>query len=353
MKYGLITIHRTKNCGSLLQTYSTYKAIEAMGKDVELIDYKNEAIDQREIPLTMRKTKSIKDFVRILLWGNSQGKKYACYREFLKNNTRMSKEYDRESIGSSNDRYDCFISGSDIVWGLNITGNDYSYFLDFAKESKKKIAFSSSVGTKWEDNKIPRIKQLLKRYDAISVREKMTADWVGKMIGKTVETTCDPTMLWERTFWEQYVLQDYAPDEKYVLIYAANPNKKNISDGIDYAQKHKMKAYYINFYTPVPGTKTIRPITVEQWITLIAKADTVFSASYHGLLFSLYFHRNVFFYNRGEKERMISFSKEIGIEHREGVGTNVQDDRAIDYKTVDNLIEQKCQNAWDYLKRVL
>ena len=50
---------------------------------------------------------------------------------------------------------------------------------------------------------------------------------------------------------------------------------------------------------------------------------------------------------------MISFSKEIGIEHREGVGTNVQDDRAIDYKTVDNLIEQKSQNAWDYLKRVL
>ena len=47
-KIGIITIHDTLNYGSLLQTYALYKAIESLGVEIELIDYKCKAIMDRE-----------------------------------------------------------------------------------------------------------------------------------------------------------------------------------------------------------------------------------------------------------------------------------------------------------------
>ena len=353
LKYGLITIHATRNYGSLLQTYSTYKAVQELGKDIELIDYRNEAIEEREKPISEKKINSVKDLIKRMLWGKDEALKYEGVINFLNQNTIMSKKFDKNDISNSNSLYDVFISGSDIVWGLNITGSDYTYFLDFTADDKKRISFSSSAGTKWTLEEKEKIKPLLERYDSISVREQLAADWVFDLLNRKVDVTCDPTMLWDTQFWKKFVLPDYAPKEKYVLIYAVNPDKKNIKDGIDYAKKQGMKAYFVNFYTPVKGTKTIRPVTVQQWITLFANADTVFSASYHGLLFSLYFERNVFFYNRGEKSRMISLSKELGIENREGIGNNVEKDIPIDYEYVKKILEKKRSDSWEYLKRVL
>ena len=78
-------------------------------------------------------------------------------------------------------------------------------------------------------------------------------------MGEKPTVTCDPTVLWEPSFWNKFVLDGYAPKGKYVLIYAVNPDKRNISDGIEYAKKKGIPAYFINFYTPIRGTKTIRP----------------------------------------------------------------------------------------------
>ena len=38
-------------------------------------------------------------------------------------------------------------------------------------------------------------------------------------------------------------------------------------------------------------------------------ANTVFTASYHGLLYSLYFHKNVYYYYHENKSRMESLGK--------------------------------------------
>ena len=347
MKYGLITIHNTQNYGSLLQTFSTYKAFKSLNIDIDLIDYHNDVIDSRELPITQVRIKSIKDIIKRVIWGKAQEKKYNSMYIFLKNNTSLSRVFNKENIREANSQYDAFITGSDIVWGTTITGSDMTYFLDFASENKKKISFSSSIGTKWDQKEQKIIKPLLQRYDNITVREQLAADWIEELTEKKVPVTCDPTILWEPQFWADFVL------ENYVLIYAVNPDKKNIVDGIEYAKKHGKVAYFINFYSPVRGTKTIRPINVEQWITLFAKADAVFSASYHGLLFSLYFKRKVFFYNRGEKSRMISLSKELNIEKREGIGDNIEKDYPIDYDFVHKKLAEKRQFSWQCMKNML
>ncbi len=352
-KWGLLTIHDTQNYGSLLQAYSLYIAIEALGFSVELIDYRNKKITEREMPIVKQRIRSVKDLVRYVLWGTQQKEKYENIRKFLRENTKMSRAYDINSIRHANDDYGAFISGSDIVWGTNITDNDYTYFLDFVAESKKKIALSSSVGTRWTGKVADHVCMLLKRYNSISVREQLAADWIRELTGRYVKVTCDPTMLWEQNYWSSFLLDNYPPVGKYVLIYAVNPDKRNITDGIAYAKSHDMKAYFVNFFTPVKGTRTIRPTTVEQWITLIAKADTIFSASYHGLLFSMYFHRNVFYYNRGEKSRMISLAEELQIANREGSADNLAADIPINYDYIDRKMDEKRAYTWSVIKNAL
>lgn len=355
-KIGLLTIHDTINYGSLLQTFATYAAIEKLGYEVEVIDYKCKAIYERETTYSLSEIKKASDIIRWFLWHKKLKEKKEKFDGFVCNEMKLSSiSYNRDNIKDANDIYKTFIVGSDIVWGMNITGNDFTYFLDFTDENKKRISFSSSIGTAWEKQFTAEIKKNLLRFDNISVREQLASEWVKETIDKEVPVTCDPTMLWDSKYWSRYTDDQILPKEKYVLIYMAMNDKSNITDGIEYARKKGIKAYYIDFYKTksVKGLSVVKPVSIQQFISLIKNADTIFSASYHGLLFSLYFHKNVFFYNRGNKSRMISLSKELKIQNREGTPINLSMDVAIDYEFVDSVINKKRQESWSYLENVL
>ncbi len=352
-KYALITIHDTQNYGSCLQTFSTWKAFESLGCDIEILDYKNEAIWKRECANLENVFSSPQKIIKYFLWGKDQKQKLNNIRSFLRNETRMSSPYDRNSIRLSNRNYDVFVTGSDIVWGPAITGNDYSYFLDFTDDEKIRISYSASIGTKWNTEQSDVFKQFINRYNYISVREEQSVSWLKEITDKAISATCDPTNLWDPSFWSKFILEDYAPKEDYVLIYLPHIDGKNITDGIEYAKKHNMKAYFINFYGNSFGATTIKPKTVNEWITLIAKAQILFTASFHGTLFSMYFDTPVFFYNRGAKSRMYSLAEDIGISNREGLDVNIMSDEPINFEHVHDVLKQKRDDAWDYIKKVV
>ena len=203
-KIGLITIHDTLNYGSLLQTYALYKAIESLGVEIELIDYKCKAIMDRETTYPLSQCRNIKDIVKSLMWHKAMQKKYENFWSFIKGNMKITKPYTRENVKELNNIFDVFIVGSDIVWGTNITGNDWTFFLDFADDSKTKIAFSSSIGTKWNSNVEKQILSNLNKFKSISVREELAQSWL-REIGINADVTCDPTMLWDSSFWSRMV----------------------------------------------------------------------------------------------------------------------------------------------------
>ena len=354
-RIGLLTIHDTLNYGSLLQTYATYMALKSITDNVELIDYKCDAISKRESTHSIAECKSVKDLIKWMMWHPAMNEKKKEFWKFIKDRIVLSEPYSRETIKASNEKYDTFIVGSDIVWGTNITGHDYTYFLDFVDNRKKKIAFSSSIGTAWEEQDKPQIADLIIRFDEISVREQLAAEWIKEISKRKVEVTCDPTMLWNSDFWAELSEDIYLPKEKYVLIYLTTPDKKDVYDGIAYAKEHDLSAYYIdfNYYKPIRGLNIIKPTSIQQWISLIRNADTVFTASYHGLLFSLYFHKNLYYYNGRNTSRMISLSKEIGIEDHEGFKENIEKNSVIDYEKVDKVLRDKREYSWNILREYI
>lgn len=347
-KIGLLTIHDTLNYGSLLQTYALYKAIEFLGKDVELIDYKCKAICERETTYPLRECKSIKDIAKSLMWHGAMQEKYDNFWKFMKENMRLSTGYTKENIQSANEIFDSFVVGSDIVWGTNITGKDWSYFLDFAEDNKGKIAFSSSIGTKWEKGDEQQIKKYLNRFDSISVREKLAQEWLHD-INIDAQVTCDPTMLWKNEFWKKMVKKTSSNEKPYVFVYMWTKDMRTLDHAKQYAATHGLKVKCQQFYTPFKNVENVKPVTLEAWISLIANAQVVFTASYHGLLYSLYFHKDVYYYNRENKSRMESLGEEFNISHRE-IQAEFKEKEEIDYCFVDKMLEEKRKYSFQLLK---
>ncbi|MCM1078505.1 MAG: polysaccharide pyruvyl transferase family protein [Bacteroidales bacterium] len=351
-KVGLITIHETLNYGSLAQAFSTYKALESIGVDVELVDYKCDKIWERERLKNLFESHSITAIFEWLIVRNANRRKWNNYQDFVHKNMRLSVRVDKYGIEKLNERYDTFVVGSDIVWGMDITGHDFNYMLQFVKDNKRKLAFSSSVGEKWSDEDSEQIKILLSRFEQISTREQLAAEWLGKLINKNIYTTCDPTMLFNADFWTTYSRKENVPENRYVLVYMRDKNKKNIKDAVNYGKKYNIPVYFIKFGIPelIRGIKLIMPETFYDWIALFQNAECVFTASYHGLLFSLYFNTPVFYYNRGNKSRMISLCTELEILHREGLDVNIERDIPINWDFVNQKIEEKRKFSIDVLK---
>ncbi len=146
MKIGLLTFQNTTNYGALLQAFALYKTLAQKGANIEVIDYRCENIEKREMPLKYVPIRSIKWPIE-LLSNYMKRKKYKRMEAFKHKYIKLSDDvYTRENIKRSLSIYDKFISGSDMIWELNVTGEDYTYYLDFVDDPSKKYSFSSSFG---------------------------------------------------------------------------------------------------------------------------------------------------------------------------------------------------------------
>lgn len=296
MKIGLITFHETTNFGSFLQTYSLYTAINNLGYDCEVVDYKCESIRKRELPKTKPESYSLKNIVLYFILERKLQRKFASFQNTVHKCMKLSKPYYKYNIAEADKEYDAFVVGSDMLWNLSITDHDMVYFLDFVKDKRKKYAFSTSIGNRWNDKEIVAVCPFLQDFRRISLREKDSVNWMSGFLEKKIESVCDPTMLLDKNIWEQLIENKIKNKDNYILIYFYDPQM--MKDAKKYAARHKYKILFINYGKPVKGVKNIHPYHISDFLSLIKHAKSVFTASYHGMLFSIYFEVPFYCYMR-------------------------------------------------------
>lgn len=351
MKIGLITFHDTTNFGSLLQTYGLYKCIENLGFECEVIDYQCKSICDRELPKPNSLRYGGKAFLRHLFFDEKK-RKYQKLHEFAVNKMKISDRCDNEGKRELNGQYDKFIVGSDIVWGTDITDGDTTYFLDFVEDSSKKYAFSSSVGNEWSIQDKNRLKPLLSGFRRIAVREDEAADWVAELTGNRPEVVCDPTMLLSADEWSDMTSTKYA-ESNYVLVYFDSPKNECLNKAIRYAKANGLKVLFVNYGKPRKGTETVRPYALEDFLSLIYYAKRVFTASYHGMLFSVYFNRQFLYFNRSHKSRMNTLAGKLGVKDCDGSIVDIENIPLIDYSSVNDKVESYRKSSSLVLKQFL
>ena len=352
MKVGLITFHDTTNFGSLLQTYGLYRAIENCGVECEVIDYQCKSIVERELPRKVRFTPNPIGLAKQLWNRYVMTKKYNDLSHFLKHNMQLGTKCNRATVTSIDGVYDKYVVGSDIVWGMDITDSDTAYFLDFVSDKNRKLAYASSVGTPWSPEEKSSLRPLLQDFNAIAVRENESADWVEELTSERPDVVCDPTMLLSGAEWSKHKSDKYK-GRNYVFVYFNDSEGRCLEMAKEYAKQHNLEVYYVNYWGPIKGVHSVRPYSLEDFLSLIFYAQRVFTASYHGMLFSVYFERNFIFFNRAHKSRMRTLAQKLNVENCDGASVKVDALPIVDYNVVNQSVEEYRNYSMERLRQML
>lgn len=318
-KVGIITFHASHNYGSMLQAYALQQVILGMGYNCEIINFRS--IVQKELykPIFMKGTVygRLVGFVIEAAYALGILKKYRLFEKFLKEDLILSsKEYTTlKDLKNADFSYDYYISGSDQIWNVQACDFNYAYFLPFVK-SGKRIAYAPSMGPNLSIDKcgdIDKILKLIRKYDAISVREIDGTKYIENICNKPVATVLDPTLLLYSEKYDKLIDDKPLIKGEYVFIYSPwncnesvyemayslgkKYNKKVvISQGL--RNKHEMLKWgrKLNIYAAV-GPK--------EFLNLCKNASIICCDSFHAVVFSILF-KKCFFVLDGMNDNRIS-----------------------------------------------
>ena len=227
-RVGIITFLHNDNYGSSLQAYALQRAVRDMGHDCEHLDYRPDRAEKiRNLLKSGNSPKLLLDGVRKRsVKAGQQGarEKSSAIPLFYQNTMRLSTPCrNQKELRAAADRYDVLICGSDQIW--NPVWLNPAYFLTFAPQDTRKIAYAASLGvsTLPAEAKIRKIRKWTEGFEAISVREKEGAALLKRMTGRDAEVMPDPVCLLSREEWAEAAAP--APEgEPYLLCYFIGEN---------------------------------------------------------------------------------------------------------------------------------
>lgn len=370
---GIITVHRLSNWGSAMQGYALQHVIKKMGYNCECIDYiyPNDWHIKRGswIPGKI----NLKSRILGLL-GLRPPRLKELIDHFIGNEVQTSRRYSSfEELHSNPPIYDIYVSGSDQIWNWKTMCADPSYMLDFAPNSKKRIAYSSSFSV----NNIPMkyeelYKENLSKYSAISVREKNGSTLIKKLLGIKVPVVLDPTLLLSKTEWE--VLANKARWKKrmpskfilcYLLDYTYNPRPAMASLLSNLQKEHNYPVVLLGrdlneFDGNVWHMKSSQGIGVYEFLWLVKNAALFVTSSFHGTAFAV--NMGTPFISMIEKQgqaddRIESFLKSLMLEeHIVTIADNYSNLFAkalFNPQTTTEILNKKRQVSLSFLKNAL
>ena len=344
---GIMTIHTTFNYGAVLQAYATQAFFNKSGYDAELIDYTNKHI-QEQLKLSYKQDGKFKGYIITFIRNTLFGRLH-YYKKAFKNIRKICKFSDSKYntlTDLEKARYDVLVAGSDQLWNPLISGEiDPAFLLQFGTANKR-ISVASSLGSSSlseMDRKLMR--DCLKEFDYISVREQFAKDQLQPLTEKPIEVLLDPTLLLSKQYWFDSVVSRSAFSNKkqpYIVTYFAGGNKGSHRKIIsEYAAALNLPVWTIQYsnYTWKESSKKILGASMEDFVALIANADLVITDSFHGVAFSVNLEKNfVALTNKANPVRVKALLDKLGISER--IDMSVADYHNVNYKEVTPKLEK-------------
>lgn len=278
MKVSFVTLKGLSNFGSALQAYATYNYLKKIGYEVERIDYYPSYLF-KDIPLLKRIVMKALLFFKI--------KKF---NKFIATHTKLTEKTYRNcnDIKKDNLQYDAYIVGSDQVWNSDISNGklDPTFFLEFT-ESNNKIAFSSSIGkTDVSKRDLNLMKEYLKNFSAISVREESAKKLLEEVGVFNIENVLDPVFLLEKEDYRKLIKKPKY--DNYLLIYTFEKNNLTETLSKKIAKKLGLKIVEIGIYrSKYQNDVYIHNAGVEEFLSLIYYSEFFITSSFHGTALSI------------------------------------------------------------------
>lgn len=370
MKASLLTIHDIYNYGSILQAYATQRAIQSIGVDVSIIDYKypNPVHQDMADPLATLKSTVLSRtnaFLKDLLPGKPQSSYVRNYREAKNAWYSLSpREYrNREELRATPPETEAFVIGSDQVWHPRTAGRDDSFFLDFAPNGARKIAFASSFGATTISKVLYKdYERGINNIDFLSVREKSGAELIKKITGRHAEVVLDPTLLLDNQQWASEAKQ-HQPDSPYILCYGGNPGNNYMERlGLHISRKTGWKVVRLNGKFHDYFSRNIHYVLDAgpmEFLGLFINARLIIGQSFHATAFAVNMKRPFISLLRGEDDhdaRQRDFLEMVGmLDHSLVCGDPLPEIGATflepTFESAHSRLTEGRQASFDFLKR--
>lgn len=354
---GILTFHRAANYGAVLQCYALQKALDELKIDNEVIDYRCAYIERHYSPIPSVSFIHIRRFVYELSEALIKLKSRLRFNRFLKTYLRLSDSVTKRRMKSFCCKYKAIITGSDQVWNLAITGEDTTYLLDFNMEGCQKISYAASIGPKDVKEKYIEIMQpYLQQFDIISIREEAAINTIQKMTGRMPRLDVDPTVLLDVSEWEYLAANSKLEKKKFIFLYLMQESPELIQMAKQLAQDQQLVIYSIMMMDSKEKIGTdMRGSSIEDFLYLIHNAEFVCTNSFHGLMFSIQFHKKFFWtYQSGKNmsnPRFDMLIHQYGIECRRIVPERkILEYQDMNYECVDNTMNSQRKESLRYLK---
>lgn len=304
-KAFIITFYNEVNYGAALQAYAVQNVLKKKGYAPEFLG----------VGLSSLKREDKKSFSPLnLVFKYINKKKADSFKKFRKQ--EFSVLFDGISYGEllkKKPECDLLVCGSDQIWNPLITNGFQSFYFGEGIEAETRISYAASCG-KYDvlEENLDSFKALVNGFDAVSVREKTTSDFLnGKGVLNSV--VADPTLLLPTAEWETLSHKSKINDDRikdnYIFVYDLDPTEQITSLVNKVSQETGMqvvslrnKAHYVNNDIRFPDASPY------DFLKLVNNASTVISNSYHAMIFSSVFKKDAYIVSHSKySERMVDF----------------------------------------------
>ena len=372
MKIGIISMQRVANNGSFLQSYGLKKMIESLGHEVVFIDYK---VGRPIMRTTTDKFRYC--FLKVRNWFvhlfmDMQGLQFLLPMQ-MRNIVNFRKEYSETIVKhlGVNKKFkyhtpvDALVIGSDEVFNCTQINPEVGFSPELFgahANTKKIISYAGSFGnttvSKLKDfGKMDELRSYFRKFDAVSVRDRNSAEVIKALIGKEPELNLDPVLMYDfmsnikrtcakKDFIIVYAYRARITDEeaKEIVGFARSQGKKliSVSGEMDFCDEH-FKG------DPFEG------------LDLYRNADYVITDTFHGTIFSVINRKKFVTLIReskgssyGNQEKLQDLLYRLGLQSRAfSHGDDCLSDKMlpnIDYDAVFKILEKEREHAMEYLR---
>lgn len=370
-RVGIVTFHMSSNFGAVLQTYALQRALETIGCDPCIVDYRPAYLmtggrlispfDPRMLHTNAGIAMIKIEGLRARLFNRSRSRLFDAFRA---HHLRLTPRTYTSLRELQEDPPDCdlLVCGSDQIWNPPPRrGVDPAFYLGFGKPGCRRASFAASFGSASVPERYrAEVGRWIRDLDVISVRERSGQDLVRKLAGRESEWTLDPALLFD----------DYSPimlrpdDSGFLFSYCLRTTK-----GVWRIQRDVARRLGLRIVAPTtPGIRSDFRVSTREfgprcWLGHIAQAQCAITNSFHGTVFCILFKRpflTVAIQGRkqGLNERFESLLGRLQLTDRL-VHSDTSDLEAvrrleapIDWEAVHGRLEAWRAEAWEYLRRV-
>lgn len=186
-------------------------------------------------------------------------------------------------------KFDAYAVGSDQTWG----NFDETYFLNWAPKNALRFAFAPSIAHKqYTDEEIEILKPIINSYSFVTVREYNGLEFCQRVNYKGAKLVLDPTFLMPTSVYDKFKSDKQVSEKPYLLLYLlGNDVSLDVQQIFQFAHEKGLEVKYVASQGRDDDFPKVYP-EVGEWLGLMKNATYVITNSFHGMAFSVIYHKS-------------------------------------------------------------